>query len=172
MEYQVVFEIASGGLGSLSFALPGLLFVGIGYLLIKNRERLSKNRPKWFVTAFSWFFFSFAVLWTLIAGLGIGVQQYQLRKSYAQGNFNIVEGAVENFDPMPYEGHKSETFTVDGVKFSYSDYQVTPGFNNATSHGGPIQEGLPVRISYIGNTIVKLEVAQTAPLHIIQEKSF
>lgn len=162
MEYQVAFEIASGGLGSLSFALPGLLFAGVGFFLIKNRERLSKNRPKWFVNVFSWFFFSFAILWTLIAGLGIGFQQYQLRSDYARGDFDVVEGIVENFDPMPYEGHKSETFTVNGVKFSYSDYRVTPGFNNTASHGGPIREGLSVRISYIGNTILKLEVAQSA----------
>lgn len=162
MEYQVAFEIASGGLGNLYFALPGLLFAGIGFVLIKNREKLSKNRPTWFVNIFSWFFFTFSIIWTLITGLGIGSQQYQLRTDYARGDFDVVEGIVENFDPMPYQGHKSETFTVDGVKFSYSDFQVTSGFNNTASHGGPIREGLPVRISYKGNTILKLEVAQSA----------
>jgi hypothetical protein len=43
--------------------------------------------------------------------------------------------------------------------FCYSDYEVTAGFNNSASHGGPIREGLPVRVSYIGNTIVRLEVS-------------
>ncbi len=35
-------------------------------------------------------------------------------------------------------------------------------FNNAASRGGPIREGLPVRISHIGNTILKLEVPASA----------
>lgn len=51
-----------------------------------------------------------------------------------------------------------ESFNVNGVKFEYSDYVITPGFNNAASKGGPIKEGLPVRISYIDGTILKLEV--------------
>jgi hypothetical protein len=63
---------------------------------------------------------------------------------------------------MPKSGHKMESFTVNGVKFEYSDFVVTPGFNNATSHGGPIREGLPVRISHIDNTILKLEVPTSA----------
>jgi hypothetical protein len=41
---------------------------------------------------------------------------------------------------------------------SYSDYVVTAGFNNTASHGGPIRQDLPVRISYVGNSIVKLEI--------------
>jgi hypothetical protein len=63
---------------------------------------------------------------------------------------------------MPYEGHQDECFSVQAQTFCYSDYEVTAGFNNATSHGGPIREGLPVRVSYIGNTIVRLEVRSDA----------
>jgi hypothetical protein len=36
--------------------------------------------------------------------------------------------------------------------------KVVCGFNNTSSHGGPIREGLPVRVSYVGNTILKLEI--------------
>jgi hypothetical protein len=35
------------------------------------------------------------------------------------------------------------------VPFKYSDFDLTnPGFRNTTSHGGPIKDGLPVRIWY------------------------
>jgi len=61
---------------------------------------------------------------------------------------------------MPYTGHQDETFTVNGVRFSYSDFGVTCGFNNSASHGGPIREGLQVRIHYVGNAILRLEVAR------------
>jgi hypothetical protein len=53
-----------------------------------------------------------------------------------------------------------ESFCVSGVCFRYSDYVVTAGFNQTSSHGGPIRDGLPVRVTYIGNTIVKLEVVE------------
>ena len=74
---------------------------------------------------------------------------------------SVVEGRVENFNPAPAEGHQDETFTVKGVPFAYSDYVITGGFNQTQAHGGPIHEGLLVRIHYIprGNVIVKLEIA-------------
>ena len=162
MEYEVVFEIAKSGMGELIFILPGLLFMIVGAGLIKFRDKLAEKRPRSFVNFFSFFFFGFAVLWTLGAGLSIGSKQSSLREDYENGNFEVVEGSVENFDPMPRSGHKMESFTVDGVRFEYSDFVVTPGFNNATSRGGPIREGLQVRISHIGNTILKLEVPASA----------
>jgi hypothetical protein len=53
-----------------------------------------------------------------------------------------------------------ERFTVNGVEFSQSDYVVTCGFNDTASHGGPIREGLQVRIHYVDNAILKLEIAR------------
>ncbi|GBU19797.1 MULTISPECIES: hypothetical protein [Methylobacterium] len=69
-----------------------------------------------------------------------------------------VEGRVARFHPMPYGGHDRERFEVNGVPFSYSDYIVTGGFNTSASHGGPIREGLPVRICHVDGLIVRLEV--------------
>jgi hypothetical protein len=162
MEYKVAFEIAQNGIGELAFILPGLLFIIIGVGLICFRNKLAQSRPKWFVNIFSFFFFGFAVFWTLTAGLSIGSKQTSLREDYVNGNFTVTEGIVRNFDPMPSSGHKMESFTVNGTRFEYSDFVVTPGFNNATSRGGPIKERLPVRISHIGNTILKLEIASSA----------
>jgi len=73
----------------------------------------------------------------------------------------VVVGRVENFTPAPAEGHQDETFTVAGVRFAYSDYVITGGFNQSQSHGGPMRDGLLVRIHYLppSNMIVKLEIA-------------
>lgn len=76
----------------------------------------------------------------------------------------VVEGPVTNFRPMLLTGHGYESFDVDGVGFSYSDFHSTPFFNQTASHGGPVREGLYVRIHYvyseIGNEpmILRLEV--------------
>ncbi|MBV9128726.1 MAG: hypothetical protein JO117_11650 [Verrucomicrobia bacterium] len=61
---------------------------------------------------------------------------------------------------MPYTGHQMEWFVVDGRRFEYSDYVIVPGFNNTASHGGPIRQGLQVRVHYVGNNIARLEVAR------------
>jgi hypothetical protein len=37
---------------------------------------------------------------------------------------------------------------------------LTPGFHNTASHGGPIKPGLHVRLSYAGNDILRIEVAE------------
>lgn len=65
---------------------------------------------------------------------------------------------------MPYNGHDTERFRVGSVSFAYSDYIVESGFNRTSSHGGPIREGLAVRIHYSGQpshaTILRLEVRE------------
>ena len=80
---------------------------------------------------------------------------------YLAGQYSVVEGTVANFHPMPASGHDYETFSVNGAPFSFSDYDGSPCFNNTASHGGPLHEGVRVRIAYFGNCILKLEVATT-----------
>jgi hypothetical protein len=76
----------------------------------------------------------------------------------------VVEGYVENFDPMPYEGHGDESFEINGVTFSYSDYSIQPGYTNSKSHGGVIAgDGQHLKVGYVyynetyGNIIVYIE---------------
>jgi len=63
---------------------------------------------------------------------------------------------------MPYGGHDTERFDVNGIHFEYSDFMEGDyGYNNAASCGGAIKEGLKVRIGYFNNgnknVILKLE---------------
>jgi hypothetical protein len=75
------------------------------------------------------------------------------------GDCEIVEGTVERFHPMPHHGRSLESFTVNGVHFSYSDFDVSkPGFNHTESHGGPIHSGMHVRIHYRAESILQVEV--------------
>jgi len=82
-----------------------------------------------------------------------------LKNLYLAGQYSVAEGTVTNFHPMPASGHDYETFSVNGVPFSFSDFDGSPCFNNTASHGGPMREGLRVRLAYSGNCILKLEVA-------------
>ncbi len=91
---------------------------------------------------------------------GVSDMYARAKDTYRKGDYSIAEGTVTNFHPMPYSGHQNETFSVNGVEFSYSDYVVVPCFNNSASHVGPIRDGLRVRIAYSGDCILKLEVAE------------
>jgi len=160
MQYQTVFDITEAGFKSWDFSAFGIIFIVIGILAVLFQDKLPFNNkhPK-FRKIFLYIWLGFAIFWTVTSFASTYYDYYHHSSEYLNGNYQVAEGYVTNFIPMPYGGHSQESFCVDNYPcFDYSDYGITAGFNNAKSHGGPISEGLPVRVSYIGNTIVKLEV--------------
>ncbi|WP_058185393.1 hypothetical protein [Terracidiphilus gabretensis] len=155
-QYHTVFEI---GLNSIdwSFARVGvaLFVVGIGVIWLSRRyhwQRFSRRLLGYFLVLFS-------LIW-LMGTLGFPYSQYRrLASTYRSGGYSMVEGEVDDFKPMPYEGHTDECFSVSFKRFCYSDFDSTAGFHNSSSHGGPIKQGIYARVFYIGNTIVRLDVA-------------
>jgi hypothetical protein len=154
--YHTVFEI---GLGSIDWSFPMvgliLLVVGIGVIWLSRRYHWQQFRSKFF----GYFLVLFSLIW-LMATLGFPYSQYRrLASAYRSGGYSMVEGEVEDFKPMPFEGHTDECFSVQSQRFCYSDFEIGAGFKNTSSHGGPIRQGLPIRVFYIGDTIVRLDVA-------------
>jgi hypothetical protein len=149
VSYTTVFDVTQSGFRHWWFPAAGLIFIVVGAgMFVFGRRRV-----------FASFFLLFACFWTL-ASLALTTSDYfGLAGDLRHGRCEIVEGSVEQFDPMPYTGHKDESFVVAGHRFHYSDYEVSAGFNQSTSHGGPIHDGLQVRIHCVGNRIAKLEVA-------------
>jgi hypothetical protein len=109
----------------------------------------------------------FMVFWTSGAGLltaGMLMDTHSkfiyYRDTLRCGRANIVEGVVTHFDPEPPEGHHEESFNVSGQHFHYSQYVLNSGFNQSRGAGGPMREGLQVRIAYIDGQILRLETAE------------
>jgi hypothetical protein len=164
MTYTTVFDATNQGYTIWWFPAFGLIFVAVGAMLVFRPALMDKalpgglqGRPR---EVFRYVFFGFAILWTL--GTFVATFKEYLRAHYAldTGEYQVAEGQVTDFIPMPYTGHANESFCVSDACFSYSDYGATVGFHNSASHGGPIREGLDVRVEYIGNLILKLQVAQ------------
>jgi hypothetical protein len=177
--YVTVYQISADA-GAASFAvglkIVTIIFAAIGlaagvclffywkFTHRKNREIRWLLRIPYFV--FSCFF--------VICGFALIVAHNLARHSQdadtgavralQNGDFQTVEGTVTHFDPMPYEGHKMECFSVQGERFCYSDYFIAPGFRNTASHGGPIRPGLKVRIDYKSiakrNAILRIDIAR------------
>ncbi len=161
MDYVTVFETSTDPLKEIGFVIPGLVLSLAGAVLVFRPAVLEavgfRRATKWPI--FNWSFFLFAVAWTAIVGTSIISRGLNAAEALEEGNCEVIEGKVENFHPMPQEGHDTERFEVDGRHFSYSDYVVSAGFNNTSSHGGPISEGLKVRICHQSGIILRLEVA-------------
>ncbi len=168
MDYLIIYDASDHLLDNWHFTAIGLVFVAIGSLLVFSPTFRSLFRPHahpQFFAAFSKFFLGFAMVWTIAASIDLFFGNAEAANASKKNTCLIAEGVVQDFDPMPYSGHKNESFTVDGVRFEYSDYAITGGYNNTVSHGGQVAEGRTVRLCYIergrtrSNIIVRVEVA-------------
>jgi hypothetical protein len=74
------------------------------------------------------------------------------------GKSVVVEGIIQNFRPAPALGPATESFSVNGIVFSYDALEDTPCFHDAPIHRGPIQEGLKVRIPYNDSCIQRIDI--------------
>lgn len=154
MEYQTVFAVAQK---SAPWWLSVIVPTAIGVCTVLAITAFIKLKTRRVMIVVGYLVVVFMAL--TLSPAGVADMYARARETYARGDYATVEGQVSNFHPMPYSGHENEAFSVNGVQFSYSDYVVSPCFSNTASHGGPIREGLRVRIAYSGNCILKLEVA-------------
>lgn len=156
MNYEVVFDVGAAGYRHAWVPAVGVLFVAIALGLLVVSWRWRDRAVAWFALAL----LIGAGLWTWSAREATRGDYEVLAAALRSGGVAVVEGRVEHFVPMPATGHALEHFCVGSQCFSYSDYVLTAGFNRTASHGGPIREGLRVRVTYLGNQIARLEVAR------------
>ena len=95
----------------------------------------------------------------------------QIIHTYKQGDYQTVEGYVENFVPESDGGEdeedmEEESFDIKGVHFSYGDRFIKKfGYHLPSTQGGYIkQDGQYLKIGYIktdkGLVIVRIEERQ------------
>jgi hypothetical protein len=154
LEYVTVYQISKRST-DWAFALVGGIPLIVGILLTVGKRRFKWKKPHWFLPIFAC---GFGLLWLCSAGFSVVHEDSEALAAFQKGDYQIVEGVVTDFHPMPYEGNQEECFSVQDERFCYSDYEIEPGFRNTASHGGPIRSGLPVRIAYSGRAILRLEI--------------
>jgi tetratricopeptide (TPR) repeat protein len=161
-----VFDVLDSGFRDWTFPAFGLIFVVFGVIIFAFPKIIKTAGVPYLPvksgvqTFFRYSFLGFAILWTSMVFFTT-YSQHLRHKALAQENgCRVVVGPVEHFVPMPYTGHAEESFSVAGVPFRYSDFIITDGFNNTSSHGGPINADSYVRICYdpSGNVILRLEI--------------
>ena len=92
-----------------------------------------------------------------------GWREYQdvvaLRRALARGEAVRVEGTITAFIPGRSDGHPPESFQLGTRQYEYSPYLVRPGFRWVRGNGGPLRDGLRVRLYDVRGDIARLEVA-------------
>lgn len=150
MTYETLFDLNQNGYAAWWFPAFGLVFVVATGGLVKWRRRASYRIG-----------LGLAALWTIAAFL-VTYRDYRGAVWKLQtGDYAVVEGPVTDYEARPAEGwgQKTEAFRVGGKRFEYHGAVVTPGFHQMAAQGGPIREGLKVRITYSGADILRLEAA-------------
>jgi len=86
----------------------------------------------------------------------------EYRSAYKNGFYQIVEGTVSNYNPMPLraEENDKENFEIDGIHFSISNQSRTAEYSKTKKNSSPIQDGVYIRLYYIENKIIKLLVKE------------
>ncbi len=168
MTYDVVFDAAQTGYRYWSFSGNGLEFAAIGCGLLVAQlelpglyERLPlRPNNATFKRLFPCLCTAIGLLFFGSTFRGTYGDYRRLATALHNGDYQVIEGVATGFVPMPPDGHGMESFEVGGHRYEYSDYVVAAGFNQTRSHGGPMRNGIRVRIADVGGAIARLEIAR------------
>lgn len=156
--YETVFELSNRWPEIGLHSLIALILVAVASILVKPLRRSPTEYRLVYAAAIG-----IPLLAALFVGLTtlITVGDFvRLDGASRRGQAAIVEGPVMDFVEGRTRTKTWESFSVDGVEFSYAESLLTAGFNHTFENGGPISGDERVRITHVAGTIIKLEVHQ------------
>jgi hypothetical protein len=156
-DYSVVYDLSTAGFQNWIMPAGGVVIAFIALLAVTGGAEAETPGRRTYRTVMGAIIGLFGLVFAGGTGLALYGDYASVRDAYASGGFQTAEGCVQHFRGS----EKLESFDVSGHHFEYSDYVLTPGFKHMQSQGGPLSETSRVRIRYIGDDIVRLEVART-----------
>ena len=156
MGYQVVFDASRNGSQLAIYLLipvfaiiPGL----IGWALKDSTDPKESIKGKFFllVSALGFCF-------SLVFLTGNCAEYYRAKRVLQTRDYDVVEGTVRNFVPMPPGGHSTESFDIGPASVHYGSGWGSIFFNSEWNRGH-VYKGAQLRISYKNGDILRIEVA-------------
>jgi hypothetical protein len=162
-QYHLIFDVAASGCTTWHLALaPGGVAAVVATIavlrcrFVAGLDAIPKGRSCYLLAAIAIF-----TATTAATILYLGRQEYgRFSSALARGSARTVAGPVFAFIPEGPGGHPDESFRVDGSAYRYSTYDMTSAFHRTAREGGPIRDGMLVRIADVDGKIVRLEVAR------------
>ena len=156
LHYRIVYDASQPSVDWWHLALEslGAVVVLVVLLLARRRALLTKTQVR---------------LGALLLGAALalwwgGAAWRESRRAAASnalhGRAQVVEGPIVNLVPGKFHV-RPESFKVGSTAFRYWAYGSGWGFHRTMELGGPLREGLNVRIHYVDSDILRLEVADS-----------
>lgn len=156
--YQTIFEASYFSNGTL---LISLVFWGSGVAVtiacVTGRLRLKEREGCAVIVMIVWCLFWVPVsTWWVGSNLKTGrLYTTALRN----GQCEIVEGIVKVLRQQPASGHAAgDRVRIGSREFEFSYYQSTLSYNETIAHGGALVDGARVRVHYLNDAILKVEI--------------
>ncbi len=166
MTCSTYYDLADQGFGEWWFLLLGLFLGSLGIAFFFGANSMFRERTSLFGTLLRIGSITFAIGW-----MAIGVYQTargyysyrQLLEARSRGEEQSVEGIVENFSPYDLQKNSpTESFKIDDHLFSYSPNEIRAGYRQTQAKGSPIKNGIYLRVSYMGDSITRLEICHSS----------
>ncbi|MGE3301500.1 MAG: hypothetical protein AB7M12_00115 [Hyphomonadaceae bacterium] len=144
--FRLLYDIEKERWKNLWFVFASAPFLLIGLLAGLFGEREPGALSPWWTFAIV---AAFALLWSGVGWWAISGEYARLLRAWRAGQAQQVEGAIEDFESGRSGKGTEEKFQVGGIRFRYRSNVLTAAFNKVATRGGPMREGLRVRIWYV-----------------------
>jgi len=151
----VLYDVSRTSFVELREVLPSVVMIAIGFLLLFVREERRYRIGSVFLLGGG---FAFLIL---IAGER-AIQHRTLVRRLRNGDYETVEGAMTNFIPGSFDGHRPEQFSVAGHTYTFHGNTSTAGYHDVQGPNGPLRDGIIVRIADVNGTIARFELMESS----------
>lgn len=158
--YQLVFDVTNTSYDKWWLGAIGLMFMVIGVLLVRQAQTDQESPRR--TRRSGWFVILFSSIWAVLATWATYHQYATLTRAMRERTYVVAEGIVTDF-----KQDKRESFTVAGRTYGYSSHVVTSGFSQTARQGGPIRNGLRVRIADVNGHIARLEIQRACGVYAV-----
>jgi hypothetical protein len=159
IRYRLVYDAVQAGYTDWWFPGIGVALLAIALVSAHFQRKETRSLGPWFNHLVA----GFALCWAMGAFWLTYGDYRSMRSALRSNRFTVVEGRVRNFQPSDPGDHREERWEVESggsvYHYAYVPSSLTPGFRKTSVHGGPIREGLRVRIADVDGYIARLEVA-------------
>ena len=147
---MVLYEVKFSLIPLLDGVLPDIV-LSVGFFIFAIKYWIERDKNGLKILSFILVIISLVFFLVLVLNLSDNISTYRKYSSIIKsGEFNTVSGKVERFKPADESGKGEETFFINDVFFSYSNYEDCIGYHKVSTRGGVIKgNGQSLTVNFV-----------------------